>query len=518
MNTQSMPALAQALAGSLPDSAVRALMQALGNCQQPVQSRATNSFSPSYTTGSDGLVRNGTWNPSAVPSSYLPTASQVGENYYGPSVGDYIANFQFYADIPQPPGFSTAPFTQNFYEGAQFSFPMSQQFSITNAFPAPTNYFGGSTYMENVAGDTINVRNVMAETLTLGGTTFFGGDFFGEIFQGTGGFTGGGFGLPGSPGANGRDGLDGMSLAGAAGAPGRPGVGSAGRTGRGGRAGTNGRDGLDGTTTVIGDGGGGGGAGGAGSTLIPKTYSVLNDVAVEHYEVREKISTATDVSQTTVDLPDSYALSSATAPVNPTSPDTTVNIPDGVSLSGTSGSAAGGTASLVASETVSIPSSIKSATLSQSGSTITPVYVPSAASITYVSDVSCNADGTLSVTKSTLSFSQTGTAATAERTISLSTTTNAARTAAKAAAQVDLSGVTFSISGLTAALTASGAVKAVASVSAREADLSGVKVSPQTTQAVVTAVSLESQETLVMTDAFLNVVTETEFVTGVSAG
>ena len=39
MYTQSAPSLMNALSGYLPDAAVRAVVQALGNCQQPLAHR-----------------------------------------------------------------------------------------------------------------------------------------------------------------------------------------------------------------------------------------------------------------------------------------------------------------------------------------------------------------------------------------------------------------------------------------------------------------------------------------------
>ena len=54
-----MPALAKALTGYLPDAAVRQLMQALGNCNQPMTSRAVQNFQPPEQIGNRGGVYTG---------------------------------------------------------------------------------------------------------------------------------------------------------------------------------------------------------------------------------------------------------------------------------------------------------------------------------------------------------------------------------------------------------------------------------------------------------------------------
>lgn len=241
MNTQAMPALAQALAGVLPDQSVRALMQALGNCQQPVESRGgLNVQQPVYTTGT-GLVSPGQWSPSSVPAGYLPTSSALARRMPFSAV----PTFQLYqtfspVDIPSPPGFSTGAYTSNFYGGAQFAFPIDQTFTINNVFPGPTANYGGATNFQFAAGDTLNFRHAMFDSLTIGGTTIYGPSIT----------FGGGFGQPGGPGSPGSSGMPGQPGAvgspgrlGVAGIPGSPGIGSPGASGR---PGQRGQDGLPG--------------------------------------------------------------------------------------------------------------------------------------------------------------------------------------------------------------------------------------------------------------------------------
>ena len=246
-----MPALVQALTGVLPDTAVRGILQALGNCQLPVQSRSAVSFQPPQQTiggatanFGQGLIQGGQWSPAAVPPGYLPTSSEVSGAY--PSDVSILLNAGggFYADIPRAPGFSTAPFTSNFYGGAMFSFPTEQTFNINNAFPGPTFNIGGSTTFNSIGGNTLFFKNAMFESITIGGTT---------IGPGTGMPTGGGFGQPGAPGAPGTPGVPGApgtagmpGLPGTSGPPGAPGTGTPGLPGSPGADGRDGRDGLPG--------------------------------------------------------------------------------------------------------------------------------------------------------------------------------------------------------------------------------------------------------------------------------
>lgn len=63
MLTQLMPALARALGNSLNDQDLRAMMQVLGNCNQPLQHRGPVTLSPDLPNGTGGgTYNNNYWN------------------------------------------------------------------------------------------------------------------------------------------------------------------------------------------------------------------------------------------------------------------------------------------------------------------------------------------------------------------------------------------------------------------------------------------------------------------------
>jgi hypothetical protein len=201
-----MPALAQALSGALPEAAIRQLMQALGNCQQPLTHRGAVNIQPPATTGAGGLARPGAWKASEY-RDLLPTVGQ-----------------RAFVDMPGfggggGPGGQVIN-TSNNYAGNQFSFPINQEFQYSN-------YFGGDTF--NVAGDstfsnafstnftnsTLTTSNIFVSSINntpvapavvgggggLGGGGGFGG-FGGDLGGGGGGFVfvNGGFGGGGGRG------------------------------------------------------------------------------------------------------------------------------------------------------------------------------------------------------------------------------------------------------------------------------------------------------------------------------
>jgi hypothetical protein len=136
MFTNDMPALAKALTGSLPDAAVRQLMQVLGNCQQALAHRGPVSLQPSLSTNAAGLARPGAWNP-ANYSKLLPTTDQL---------------YNVFVDLPNGGGGpggggggSGSGGGGNTYGGNTFNFPTNSEF-INN------QYFGGDTL--NVQGDS----------------------------------------------------------------------------------------------------------------------------------------------------------------------------------------------------------------------------------------------------------------------------------------------------------------------------------------------------------------------------
>lgn len=173
MFTQSMPQLAQALSGALPEAALRQLMQALGNCQQPLSHRGAVNLQPPTTTGAGGLARPGVWRTSDY-RDLLPTA---GQDTFIDVAGD---------------SYNNTDNTHN-YDGHQFNFPINQDFNYNN-------YFGGDTF--NVAGnstfDNTTINNTTTQNLN---TTNLNVDYINNTYVGQ----------DGRDGANGRDGRDGIT-------------------------------------------------------------------------------------------------------------------------------------------------------------------------------------------------------------------------------------------------------------------------------------------------------------------
>ena len=314
MNTQAMPALAQALVGVLPDQAVRSLMQALGNCQQPVSSRGGLNIQQPVATSNQGLVSPGQWSPASVPSGYIPSSS-AGSRDIKPTSG-FLVNQQFsLADIPKPAGFTTSPYTSNFYGGAQFSFPIDQTFTINNVFPGPTVNYGGATNFQFAAGDTLNFRHAMFDSLTIGGTTIYGSPIT---------INNGGFGQPGGPGSPGSAGMPGQPGAvgtpgtpGTQGADGRPGSPGIGRPGAAGKPGQRGQDGLPGPPGQPAAPLPGGGFPSGGTTIIgainfpSRSIQYLEGVKVFLMPVRTKLDIPAELSEsdfTTTDIPTSWVI------------------------------------------------------------------------------------------------------------------------------------------------------------------------------------------------------------------
>jgi len=189
MFTQSMPQLAQALSGALPEDALRQLMQALGNCQQPLTHRGAVNLIPPTTTGVGALQRRGTWNP-ADYQGLLPNAGSQG-----------------YVDTPGAGGNTTNNNVTNKYGGGTFNFPMDQNFNTNNYYGGDNFTVLGNTYFSNITTNNINI------TQGGGGVTFGGGGPGGFPYPqpdpgGGGGFNpgpgdGGGFGPGGGPGGSG---------------------------------------------------------------------------------------------------------------------------------------------------------------------------------------------------------------------------------------------------------------------------------------------------------------------------
>lgn len=207
MLTTSIPALTKALAGVLPEAAVRQLTQSLGNCAQPLAHRGPINVQPTNNPfalngAGPGAIGGGTWNPYPY-QGLLPTTDQANN-----------------VDVP---GYSQGGWNLNNNSGGNFFFPTNQEFT-TNS------YYGGPTF--NVAGDT-NFTNQYVDNSTVTNLTV---EYInGEPVAGRDGIDGlrGERGLAGPAGTPGEDGIDGFN--GFDGLPGAP--GAAGRDGRNANAG-----------------------------------------------------------------------------------------------------------------------------------------------------------------------------------------------------------------------------------------------------------------------------------------
>lgn len=395
MNTQAMPALAQALAGVLPDQSVRALMQALGNCQQPVESRGgLNVQQPVYTTGT-GLVTPGQWSPSSVPAGYLPTSSSLARRMPFSAA----PTFQLYqtfspVDIPSPPGFSTGAYTSNFYGGAQFAFPIDQTFTINNVFPGTTANYGGATNFQFAAGDTLNFRHAMFDSLTIGGTTIYGSPIT----------FGGGFGQPGGPGSPGSRGMPGQPGAvgtpgrpGVAGIPGSPGIGSPGTPGRPGQRGQDGLPGPPGQPVSFPPAAApfvGGDLNIIGAPNFPgRVIQYLEGVQVFLMPVRTNLSIPAEVSNesfTTANIATSYQLNSTAGngpiDLNLSLATTNITVPNitGVTISGTVQPALSGSLTLTRDSSLDIQIPTYSGVSGGGGSITFGIQVPTSVTISEI--------------------------------------------------------------------------------------------------------------------------------------
>jgi hypothetical protein len=182
-DTQSMPALVKALTGVLPDGAVRQLMQALGNCNQPYTSRGVQNFqAPEQIGNTTGVYSGGPWNPANYPG-LIPTAGSPGQT-----------------DIPGGGGWQGGDFNGgntnvSNYGGNQFYFPTSQEFALNNYYGGPIMNVGGNSTFNNITANNITTNNV---TIVNGG----GGNpaLPGETQPGGPGIPGGGGGA--GPGGN----------------------------------------------------------------------------------------------------------------------------------------------------------------------------------------------------------------------------------------------------------------------------------------------------------------------------
>lgn len=155
MLTQTMPAVFYALAQSLPEQAVRALTQALGNCNQPLTHRGPLNIQPYVYGNRRGVYTNQRWNP-ADYKGILPNAGESED-----------------VDLP---GYTAGDWNSVNYGGGNFFFPTDQYFDESNFYGGPTTNIGGDTNFETINANTINVTNVNTTNIN-GGAPGGGGGF-----------------------------------------------------------------------------------------------------------------------------------------------------------------------------------------------------------------------------------------------------------------------------------------------------------------------------------------------------
>lgn len=183
MLTQSAPSIVNALAGVLPPNASRALLQSLGNCNQPLAHRGNLQLAPPNPRESGpGYVSGGGWNP----QDYADLMPQLGQS------GN--------VDVPgygAPGGWGSS----NYY-GDQFNFPVNQLFTTNQYLGGPNVYNSGSQYVTNSYSENITTNNMVTENLEV--TNINGIPVAGPAGPaGNDGMNG----LPGAPGAPGQAGV-----------------------------------------------------------------------------------------------------------------------------------------------------------------------------------------------------------------------------------------------------------------------------------------------------------------------
>ena len=196
MLTQAIPSLVTALSQALPQNVVSQIASALGQCAAPVTHRAGINIQPNtyqQVLNRNGTYQGGGWNPSDYPG-LLPSMEQIGNMSFG-------SNFQLqnYVDVNN----YSSDNSSNYYGGANFNFPTTNDFSISEYYGGPTNYFGGNTQFTNAFTTNLTTENFFTTTIN------------GEPAPGA----------PGRPGSRGPAGPAGSpGAAGAAGRPGNPGA------------------------------------------------------------------------------------------------------------------------------------------------------------------------------------------------------------------------------------------------------------------------------------------------------
>lgn len=148
MFTQSTPSIINALSGALPPQAVRALVQALGNCQQPLTHRGEVSLSPAGPPNIAGVSRLGAWNPQQYTNLFAP-------------------NYQLNMEVPGGGGLTTGSLYNTNYGGAQFAFPTNQEFFANAYYGGPTFNVGGNSYFQNSYSTNATYQNAFVQNLSV---------------------------------------------------------------------------------------------------------------------------------------------------------------------------------------------------------------------------------------------------------------------------------------------------------------------------------------------------------------
>lgn len=147
MFTQSAPTLFNALQGVLPDNAVRALAQALGNCQQPLTHRAPVNFAGAQPANRNGVMMGGTWSPQFYQNEI---------SYNSP---------QYFYEAPKVGGYTNGNWYSTNYQGPQFFFPTTQEFQANSYYGGPTFNVGGNSFFQNIFSGGVESPAVSAGTV-----------------------------------------------------------------------------------------------------------------------------------------------------------------------------------------------------------------------------------------------------------------------------------------------------------------------------------------------------------------
>lgn len=243
MLTQLMPAMARAFGNSISDQQLRSLMQALGNCNQPLEHRGEVALPQQMPRGSGngGMFNGDYWNWTEYGDLVNP-GNNINLNTGNPiNVNGDTVTYPNNADGGN-------------YVVNRGNRGGNNYFSDSNSFNEVSNFaynYGGDAFFDMSDRSTIRLGDIFNQA----------GDTVINLINNPPG-------RPGRDGRDGRDGLDGLDgragERGEAGVPGQrgaPGLGFIGPAGPPGQTGPAGQDGLQGpagppgitTVVVIGD-------------------------------------------------------------------------------------------------------------------------------------------------------------------------------------------------------------------------------------------------------------------------